>query len=222
MSNCLELQYGVSFGKLDSSDWFEWQVWVDDEVFAVYERAKMLHQSLRHVPELREVLNKEYEEIEDELINDFIANEDEFVIECTGRGPVDPDDINELVAQRDSHTLEFFSLTELSEEELDEWDADDLSELPDICEFEEDFEPCNPFDSGWTLYVDYADQPDEEDLYEEEARETLGILFKEANGDYSVINDYIERCEDLFEGDGTLEELAKEVADELEIKDYCE
>ena len=222
MSTCLELRYGVRFGKLDSSDWIDWTAWVDDETFAIYKRAKMLRIPLGNVPELRDVLNKEYKEIEDEAIDNLIYDEDEYVIECTGRGPVDPEHINDLVFQRDPHTLEYFGLTELSDEELEEWDANDLFELPDICDFEEDFEPYSPFDEGYTLYVEFVEQPDEEDLGEEAARETLEILLEEAKGDYSVLKDYIDRCEGLYDGEGTLEELAKTIASELGIQGFLE
>lgn len=215
MSQFIEMRYGVSFGKLDSSDWIEWSVLLDGDQLKAYQRAKMLHMSLNDVPELSGVLSEAYKEIEDEVIDDLILDEDEYVIECTGRGPVDPDHINDLVWEKDPHTLEYFGLTELSEEELEEWDADDLDELPDICDFEEDFEAYSPFDEGYTLYVEFAEQPDEEDLDESEARETLKTLFKESDGDYSVIEDYVERCEDFYVGTDTLAELAEIIAQEM-------
>ena len=43
------------------------------------------------------------------------------------------------------------------EDELDEWDANDLEDLPLIKNFVEDFEPCSPYDSGWSLNVEFVD-----------------------------------------------------------------
>ena len=218
MPTCVELQYSVTFGKGDSSDWIEWEVDLIGKEEEAYLRAKMLRLSLNDVPELRGVLAAAYEEIEKGEIENLIEGEDEYVMECTGRLPVDPDEINELVADRDRHTLEFFGLTDLADEELDEWDANDLDELPEVCDFREDFEPISPFDEGYSLNVEFAECPDEEDVEEDEARETLKTLFREANGNFSVINDYVERCEDLFYGDGTLKELADKVAGEMGIE----
>ena len=48
---------------------------------------------------------------------------DEYAMECTGQVEMDPDELNDLVADRDPHALEFFGLTEADEEELEEWDA---------------------------------------------------------------------------------------------------
>ncbi len=218
MSKMIEMRYGVQFGKLDSSDWTEWSIALEDDQWRAYKRAKMLRLSLNSVPELKDVISRAYEEIEEEAIDNLILNEDEYVIECTGRGPVDPDAINDLVWGRDPHTLEFFGLTDMPDEELEEWDANDLSELPEIYEFEEDFEPYSPFDEGYTLYVEFAEQPDEKDMGEDEARETLEILLEESDGDYGVIEDFINRCEDLYKGTGTLAGIAMIIAQEMNIK----
>ena len=86
-----------------------------------------------------------------------IENEDEYILECLGLLPMDADALNDLVADRDPHALAFFELEDASEDELDEWDAYDLDELPTIAAFQEDFEPSNPFDGGWRLHVEFVD-----------------------------------------------------------------
>ena len=88
-------------------------------------------------------------------------------MECQGETEVDPDEINDLIADRDPHALEYFGLTDADEDTLDEWDANDLDELPLIKDFEEDFEPYSPFDDGWTLNVQFV-EPDEDEDYEDE------------------------------------------------------
>ena len=72
MSTTIGLQYGVTFGKGDSSDWIDWETELDGEEEKVYLRAKMLHIPLEDVPELESVLDAAYEEIKDEAIDSFI------------------------------------------------------------------------------------------------------------------------------------------------------
>lgn len=219
MAITVELQYGVVFGKCDASDWIEWEIDLDGEAEEAYLKAKKLRIAIDEFPELEAVLSAAYEEIEEQEIDNLSEFDDEYVQECTGRYPVDPDEINDLVADRDPHTLAFFELTDLSDEELDEWDANDLDELPDVCDFQENFEPSSPFDGGYLLNVEFVEHPEEDDLDEDEATETLRELFQEANGDYSVIKDYIERCDSLFY-DGDLADLAAQIAEELGITDF--
>jgi hypothetical protein len=83
--------------------------------------------------------------------------EDEYVMECQGLAPMDEIELNELVAARDPHTLAFFGLENASDEELEAWDAYDLEAVPAIADFQENFEPCSPYDTGWTLHVEFVD-----------------------------------------------------------------
>ena len=166
------------------------------------------------------IQNGVYAEIEESEIENFVDCDDEYVLECTGRYEVDPDEINDLVTERDEHTLEFFGITEMSDEELDEWDAYDV-DLPFVCDFVEGFEAESPFDAGWTLRVNYSNHPEEEDLDKDEAVKTLTELLKKADGDYSVLDDYVERCDNLFTG-GSLQLLACSIARELNLQDYAD
>jgi len=87
-------------------------------------------------------------------------------------------------------------------------------------DLESDYEqPSDPFEQGYTLHVEFIERY-KDNLWEQEARETLKTLFKEANGDFSVINDYIARCEQFFCDHGSLEELAIDVANEMDIKEF--
>ena len=153
----VELRYGVTFGKCDSSDWIDWEVDLTDEEAEIYDRAIENKESLNDIPELQDALQRAYEEIEDEEISMGIDNEDEYVMECQGLAEVDPEEINDLIADRDPHALAFFGLEDADDEELEEWDANDLDELPLIKDFVEGFEPYSPYDEGWTLNVQFVD-----------------------------------------------------------------
>ena len=98
-----------------------------------------------------------YEEIEDEEISMGIDNGDEYTMECQGVAEVDPDEINDLIADRAPHALAFFGLEDADDNELDEWDANDLDEFPLIKDFVEGFEPYSPYDEGWILNVEFVD-----------------------------------------------------------------
>ena len=153
----VEIRYGVTFGKLDSSDWIDWEIELTDEETIAYQNAIENKIPLNTVPELQDALQRAYEEIEDEEISMGIDNGDEYVLECQGEAEMDPYELNDLVADGDEHALEFFGLTDADEDELDEWDANDLDELPLIKDFIEDFEPYSPFSEGWTLNVEFVD-----------------------------------------------------------------
>ena len=153
----VELRYGVVFGKGDSSDWIDWSVELTDEEEKIYDHAIENEIPLNEIPELEDALNRAYKEIEEEEISMGIDNEDEYVMECQGVTSVDPDEINDLIAARDPHALAFFGLEDADDDALDEWDANDLAELPLIKDFVENFEPYSPYDEGWTLKVEFID-----------------------------------------------------------------
>lgn len=153
----VKLRYGITFGKCDSSDWIDWEIELTDEESIAYQDAIDNEISLNEVPDLKEALQRAYEEIEDEEISMGIETEEEFVMECQGTAEIDPDELNDLVIERDPHVLDFFDLTDLDDDELDEWDANDLDELPMIKDILENFEPCSPFDLGWDLHVEFVD-----------------------------------------------------------------
>ena len=230
MATTIALQYGVWFGPGDASDWFEWEMDVTGETEEAYLRVKMLRLPLEEVPELESILDDARKEIALSEIDSLIDYDDEYVRKCTGRYPVDPDEINDLVRNRDPHTLQFFDLEGKSDEELDAWNANDEEELPDVCDFDETFTPSSPFDGGYSLMVEFAEHPDEEELGRREATETLRILLSSANGDYSTVSDYVERCEDLYtygdedeeyEDEPSLEELAEMIAEDLGLSDFA-
>ena len=153
----VELRYGVTFGKCDSSDWIDWEIDLTDEEAAIYDKAISTKTPLNEIPELQEALRRAYEDIDCEEISMGIDNGDEYVLECQGEVEMDPDELNDLIDDRDPRALAFFGLTDADEDELDEWDANDLDEIPLIKDFVEGFEPYSPYDEGWSLYVEFVD-----------------------------------------------------------------
>ena len=115
----------------DSSDWIKWKIGLTDEEARVYDEAIANDISLNEHPSLQDALMRAYKEIEAEEISNGLDYGDEYVKECLGETEVDPFDINALVASRDPYTIAFFGLTDANDEELDEWDANDLDENPD-------------------------------------------------------------------------------------------
>lgn len=157
----VELRYGVIFGKGDSSDWCEWEIELTPEEEIAYKNAVENKIPLNEVKELINALQRAYEEIECEEIENALDYDEEYVMECQGLIEMDTDELNELVHSKDPHALEFFDLTDASDEEIEDWDAEYLDEIPTIQEFDEDFEPYSPFDEGWELDVEFVD-PNEE------------------------------------------------------------
>ena len=153
----VELRYGVTFGKGDSSDWIDYEIDLTDEEEAAYDKAVANEIPLEEVPELQDALDRAYEEIEKMEIQNGIDMEDEYVMECQGLLPMDEDELNELVANRDPHALAFFGLEAATDAEIEEWDAYELDEVPTVAGFQEDFEPYSPYDGGWSLRVEFVD-----------------------------------------------------------------
>lgn len=214
------LRYGVTFGKCDGSDWIDWEMDLSEEEEAAYNNAIKMRIPLCDVEKLQSALDRAYEDIEAEEIDNGLSYDDEYTMECQGEIEVDPGEINDLIANRDPHALTFFGLTDADEEELSEWDANDLDELPLIKDFEENFEPRSPFDYGWTLHVEFVDPNEDEDVTKEEVERVLTELFNLANGDYTEIHKYIERVDYNYYADFDLEEFAKELAEKLGITDF--
>ena len=78
----VEIRYGVTFGKCDSSDWIDWEIELTEEEAIAYQNAIKNKTPLNTVPELQDALQRAYEEIEDEEISMGIDNGDEYVLEC--------------------------------------------------------------------------------------------------------------------------------------------
>ena len=167
MSTYLKLHYSVTFGTGDGSDCFEWEEALEDDEEAAYLDAIRNKLELNSIEALQPAVDRAYADIEAQEIDNFLDCDDPYVMECQGIYEVDPDTINELVAEKDPHAIEYFELQNLSDEELAKWDARNLDELPQVRDFDQDFEPYSPFDQGWTLNVE-IDEPDYEDEDEEE------------------------------------------------------
>lgn len=208
------LEYCTSFGDGDSGDFVEWEAELTEKQAAAYLQAKKLRRPLESVRELKNIPDREYDAIEEESIRNLIENEDWSALELMGLLPVSADEINGLVAARDPHTLEFFGLTDLDEKKLAKWDARKLKKLPEVREFHEDFEPENPYDTIYSLHIDFAEHPDVEELEEDEARETLTELLSAVPPDIRKARDYVKRCSELYMGED-LRALSVEVAGEL-------
>lgn len=217
MSRWITFNYYVSFGKGDGSETMTWEAMLTEEEEQAYLKAKIMRESLDSVPELQAVYNRVKEEVEEEEASNLaFYGGDEEVREMLGLVQVDEEEIERLVRSRDPYTWKYFELSEMSDEELAAWSVKSLGQLPDVCEFVEDFEPENPFDSYVDLCLDFKDNPEEDELTEDEARELLEILFEDS---YEAVNAFVDRWEDGY-WSGELSDLAEEVAKELGNFDY--
>ena len=77
---------------------------------------------------------------------------------------------------------------------------------------------CSPFDSAWSLHVEFEDY--DTDVSEEEAKIALTQLFSSAKGDYSKVDDYLERIDIDYYCDFDVYDLAEKIAKEVNIHDY--
>lgn len=207
------LNYGFVFGKCDGSDIFEWEVELNEQQEAAYKRAMMTGASFEDFPELEALCEDVTPEIEEQELENFIDAGDEYTLECLGEIEVDPDEINQLVHERDEHAIEFFGLSELTDEELENWDANDLDQLPLVKDFEEDFEPESPFEgyilNVWIPEIEEYPEDDEIECYLEEALSA---------GDVPLAEAIVKGQADAYSDD--IEETAFRIAKEVGCKEY--
>ena len=157
MSRCVEVKYYVVFGKGDGTEHFSYDFELDDETEAVYDKAIELEEPFENFPELTSALQDAYDEIE-EMESSNLADLDEEYSDLSDV-EMDTEDLNDLVHQRNPHALKFFHLENATDEEIEEWDANDLDNLPTHLEFDEYYKPLNPFDNGISLTVYFAEDP---------------------------------------------------------------
>ena len=162
--------YGVWFGSGDASDWFPYEIELTDEEEVFYNQAVEEGIPFEDVPELEDALSRAYDEISENELDAFLDCDDPYVLECQGENEMSAWELTELVHDRDPHALAFFGLENATDEELAKWDAMCLAHIPTVAEFDESFEPTNPFDEGWELMVEF-DEPDYDEDDDEDDEE---------------------------------------------------
>lgn len=164
MSARVKLEYGITFGKLYSSDWIETWITMTGEAEAAYNEAmKAEKPSFSDFPALVRALEDAADNLKYLAAADLRDGGDEYARSFHHKyDKVDQDEIDELVQKKDRHTLEFFGLTEMDEEELEDWTAWDIDwdDLPEYEAFYPGFVERSPFDEGYILSVHYADDPE--------------------------------------------------------------
>ena len=73
----VEMRYGVTFGKCDSSDWIDYEIEITDEEEKAYDYAVENEIPLEDVLDLKSALARAYEEIEELEIQNGIDMEHE-------------------------------------------------------------------------------------------------------------------------------------------------
>ena len=157
----VRILYCVQYGRGDAGDWTDAFVSLTPEEALLYDRALASGQDPNTLPALKPALDRARAELEEQETQAALDNEEEFALECMGLCPMDPDELNDLIADRDPDALSFFGLSEEDEDELDEWDAYDQDELPTRRDLDPSFTPVSPFGQGWTLLAEFA-PPEEE------------------------------------------------------------
>lgn len=167
MATRVKLQYGITFGKLDSSDWIDYWINLTGEAEKDYLEAMKAEdpdeRNFSGSSALVLALEDAADDIKDEAFDNLRDAGDEYALSFhNGYDKVDQDELDELVLKRDPHALEFFGLTDADEEELESWTAWDLDwdNLPEYEVFYPGYASGNPLNEGYLLSVHYADDPE--------------------------------------------------------------
>ena len=157
----IDLYVAIDYNDGEPVECFNCKRVVSFEIGKIYNNAVRNNIPLNSVKELADTLAELREEIETKIIDDFITAGNEYVCKCEGVVPVDPAEINKLVADHDKGALKFLGLENATEDELKNWDASTLETLPLVRDFYNGFGTHSPFDDKWTLTVEFLD-PNEE------------------------------------------------------------
>ena len=153
----IDLYVTIDYNDGEPAECFNCRRIVSFEISKIYNNAVRNNIPLNSVEELADTLAEIREEIETKIIDDFITAGNEYVCKCEGIVPVDPAEINKLVANRDKGALKFLGLENATEDELKNWDASTLETLPLVRDFYNGFGTHSPFDDKWTLTVEFLD-----------------------------------------------------------------
>ncbi len=168
MATRVKLEYGVIFGKGDSSDWIGYEITLTGEAEAAYleEMAKPEEERCfsKH-PELVAALEDAVADVRDTAQADLCEAGDEYAESFHDPGDrMEAFEIEDLVDEGDADVIAFFGLAGLDEDALDAWKEKlsdmDSGELPFWGDVYPDMEDSSPFDEGYDLSVRYADDPD--------------------------------------------------------------
>ena len=191
----IDLSYYVSFGPGDCSDSLDADVELTREESIEYIQTLIREEDLDWWFEESDAYNRAYKEIGEDESENLCDMDDPYACECAGSDLMDADELNDLVHDRDKYTLEFFGLEDEDDEAIDNWDANELDELPTVAEFDPDFEEESCFDSGYSLIV-HVCEPDMND-------KTMEQLYKEAVkiGDADLLSELAEYLSGNYGGD---------------------
>ena len=153
----IDLYVTIDYNDGEIGECFNCKRIISFEIWKIYNNAVKNGIPLNSIEELSDTLVKLRDEIETRIIDDFITAGNEYVCKCEGIVPVDPAEINRLVADRDKGALKFLGLENATEDELKSWDASTLEALPLVRDFYNGFGTHSPFDDKWTLTVEFTE-----------------------------------------------------------------
>ena len=78
--------------------------------------------------------------------------------EYMGRLEISKEELEARVHSGEKKAIVFLELGGLTEEELRNWTADDLDELPYLCDVDDSYDDINLFDGPYTLKVKFPEE----------------------------------------------------------------
>ncbi len=149
------IKYRIIYSKNNCSEWSVYNIDLTLEEEIAYNVALQTEVGFTDNPILDDVLSRAYVEIADYETERHIKEGNQYALECSGKVPINFDEIKKAALEGDDYVLDFFHLEHHSKEELEAWILSS-SELPMIKDFEPDFFIKSPFDGDWILDADFA------------------------------------------------------------------
>lgn len=154
----IKVQYYVVFGRGDCSDTQEIEISLNEDEIKAYKKAYEEEIPLEDIEELKNVLNRAYLEACEIETDNLIYSGDPDAAEYVGRIDVTKEDLEARVHNKEKKALEFLELNDLSDEELEKWNADGLDEMPCLYEVDSNYDDINLFDELYTLKVYFTEE----------------------------------------------------------------
>ena len=158
-----ELLISIDYGDGTPKEWKTISTTLPKNLQVIYDTAISRKLALNSIPALRDYLIHNQALIEDDIIEYYIRNGDEYVIDLCGGRTATINEINEAIESRDEAALYYFGLDNATEDEIEKFDASSLQSLPPLRYISEYYASKNPFDEGWEYTAEFYD-PNAEEL----------------------------------------------------------
>ncbi len=190
MATNVKMRFRLVFGDIGPEPWIYKTVVFYGDAEKAYILANRFHLPYEVFPVLVERLNNSSNDITEEEISEEVYR----IVHYIGNKNIEPVELNQLVGSRDEYALIYLNLENLTEEELDKWDANNLDHLPKYCEVVENFEYKCIVNVAWTMDLEFVEHTVNDIITREEADQLMKELEGNLLVDIVALREHLDNC----------------------------